>query len=202
MISAWYACTAKHERRAASSTMADRVIAIGDIHGCSMALDRLLEVIDPTEGDTVVTLGDYVAKGKDSCGVIDRLLEVSRRCQLVPLLGNHDEYLLAFLEGRLSERVWRTLGGDRVLESYGRQEDIPSSHRVFLESCRDVFETDENLFAHACYDPEKPPRDTDSHILRYVKLDADSLPSRHFSGKTAVLGHTAQRDGEIYGSSD
>jgi serine/threonine protein phosphatase 1 len=38
--------------------MADRTIAIGDIHGCSAALDALLAAIRPRGGDTIVTLGD------------------------------------------------------------------------------------------------------------------------------------------------
>ena len=38
--------------------MSARLIAIGDIHGCKLALDRLLDTINPSPRDTVVTLGD------------------------------------------------------------------------------------------------------------------------------------------------
>ena len=51
-----------------------RTIAIGDIHGCSAALDTLLEVIRPSPEDTLVTLGDYIYRGPDSRGVIERLI--------------------------------------------------------------------------------------------------------------------------------
>ena len=37
-----------------------RTIAIGDIHGCSIALTALIDAIVPQSDDTVVTLGDYV----------------------------------------------------------------------------------------------------------------------------------------------
>ena len=47
----------------------------------------------------IVTLGDYVNRGPDSRGVLDRLIELERRCKLVPILGNHDEMLLAALAG-------------------------------------------------------------------------------------------------------
>ena len=36
-----------------------RTIAIGDIHGCSNALEALLEAINPQSNDTIIPLGDY-----------------------------------------------------------------------------------------------------------------------------------------------
>ena len=49
--------------------MANQFIAIGDIHGCSIALSALIEAIRPDHGDTLVTLGDYITRGPDSLGV-------------------------------------------------------------------------------------------------------------------------------------
>jgi hypothetical protein len=74
--------------------MKSRTIAIGVIHGCSAALDALLEAIGPRPDDIIVTLGDYINRGPDSRGVLDRLIDLIRRCRLVPLLGNHDQMLL------------------------------------------------------------------------------------------------------------
>jgi serine/threonine protein phosphatase 1 len=45
-----------------------RVIAIGDIHGCSIALAALLMAIQVQQNDTIVTLGDYADRGLDSKG--------------------------------------------------------------------------------------------------------------------------------------
>ena len=67
--------------------MNPRTIAIGDIHGCSAALDALLEAIRPRREDCIVTLGDYINRGPDSRGVIERLIKLKDRCRLVPLLG-------------------------------------------------------------------------------------------------------------------
>ena len=47
-----------------------RTIAIGDIHGCSVALAKLIELIDPQPDDVLVPLGDFVDRGIDSKGVI------------------------------------------------------------------------------------------------------------------------------------
>jgi predicted MPP superfamily phosphohydrolase len=77
-----------------------RTIAIGDIHGCAIALAKLIEIIAPQPDDTLVPLGDYVDRGIDSRGVIDQLLALADRCRLVPILGNHEEMLLGAREGR------------------------------------------------------------------------------------------------------
>ena len=56
--------------------MNHRVIAIGDIHGCAVALRTLCDAIQPRPDDTLVTLGDCVDRGPDSRGVIDQLLQL------------------------------------------------------------------------------------------------------------------------------
>src|SRR4051794_17347253 len=99
--------------------MPGRTIAIGDIHGCSAALDALLDAIAPGPQDTLVTLGDHIDRGPDSRGVIDRLLALAYGCRLVPLLGNHEELLLAALRDRVALRRWLTCGGVETLRSYG-----------------------------------------------------------------------------------
>ena len=67
--------------------MIPRTIAIGDIHGCSAALDALLDAVRPTPEDVVVTLGDVIDCGPDSRGVVERLLDLAGRCRLVFLTG-------------------------------------------------------------------------------------------------------------------
>jgi serine/threonine protein phosphatase 1 len=48
--------------------MTERTIAIGDIHGCAVALARLVDAMRPEAGDTLVFLGDYIDRGPDSRG--------------------------------------------------------------------------------------------------------------------------------------
>jgi predicted phosphodiesterase len=51
-----------------------KTYVIGDIHGCHVALDRLLEKIAPTPGtDTIITLGDMINRGPDSSKVLETL---------------------------------------------------------------------------------------------------------------------------------
>ncbi|MCI0671411.1 MAG: serine/threonine protein phosphatase [Myxococcaceae bacterium] len=71
--------------------------AIGDIHGELGKLDALLERLPLEAGDRLVFLGDYVDRGPDSRGVVDRLLQVEKRFPCVFLLGNHESMFLDFL---------------------------------------------------------------------------------------------------------
>src|SRR6476661_1438997 len=51
---------------ASGEMMSSRTIAIGDIHGCPKALRALINAVQPTAGDTLVMLGDYVDRGPDA----------------------------------------------------------------------------------------------------------------------------------------
>lgn len=55
-----------------------RTIAVGDIHGHVAALNGLFAAINPQADDTLVFLGDYVDRGPDSRGVLQRLIELSK----------------------------------------------------------------------------------------------------------------------------
>ena len=61
------------------SGLSGRLLAVGDIHGYSDALERLTEHVAPSESDRVVFLGDYIDRGPDSRGVIEYLMDFGRR---------------------------------------------------------------------------------------------------------------------------
>jgi serine/threonine protein phosphatase 1 len=183
-----------------------RTIAIGDIHGCSLALKALVDAIDPGPEDLLVALGDYIDRGLDSRGVLEQMFALGERCVLVPLLGNHEEMLLAALEGQSELTYWLKFGGLVALTSYGYRGGvaicpgnlralIPSHHLDFIRQCRDDFETVGHIFVHAYYDPDRPLREQSWGGLRWTSLPP--IPARHCSGKVAIVGHTPQRNGEI-----
>jgi serine/threonine protein phosphatase 1 len=180
-------------------TMKSRTFAIGDIHGCSTALGALLEAVRPRPEDVIVTLGDYLNRGPDSRGVLDRLIDLTRRCRLVPLLGNHDQMLLDVRSGKYPIYWLLDMGGTATLDSYGPSRDldlIPDAHFGFLESCRDFYETDTHIFVHANYFPDIPMVEQHVGMLRWESLRA-MTPGSHESGKTVIVGHTSQKNGEI-----
>jgi serine/threonine protein phosphatase 1 len=176
-----------------------RTIAIGDIHGCDAALTAILAAVAPATDDTIVVLGDFVDRGPNTCGVIEQLLELSRRCQLVTLLGNHEEMLLLARDDDLELRAWLQFGGRETLESYGVTQltGVPDGHIRFITNCRQFFENDTHLFVHASYLADKEPKEFPPHVLRWESL-WERIPPPHHSGKKVVVGHTALQEGEVF----
>ena len=177
-----------------------RILAIGDIHGCSTALRALIDAIDPGPDDLVVPLGDFIDCGPDSRGVVQQLIALSSQCRVISLLGNHEEMLLNALESRSEFRYWIKLGGKQTLGSYSTTrsdlEVIPAEHVAFIRGCRNYYETQTHIFVHANFDPELPMCRIDGGKLRWEHLDMSRLRP-HCSGKTVVVGHTPQPDGAI-----
>ena len=175
-----------------------RIIAIGDIHGCAIALQTLLDEIKPTQDDTIVPLGDYVDRGMDSAGVLEILCELVSNTRLVPLIGNHEIMMFKALQNRGSDlEFWMTHGGNATVASYGgRTQNIPQHHLTFLSHCLRFHESEKHFFVHANYLPDVPFEEQPDDILFWQHVN-DQVPPRHFSGKIAVVGHTPQGDGDM-----
>ena len=142
-----------------TATAPGRIIAIGDIHGCARALTTLLEAISPGLDDLIIPLGDVIDCGPDSRGVIDTLIQLSSECRLAPVMGNHEEMMLAAVrDGREPER-WFRFGGAATLESYGFRgglDCIPQEHVDFLATFANYQETAEHFFVHGNYAAQTP----------------------------------------------
>jgi len=179
-----------------------RTLAIGDIHGCLTALDTLLGFVQPAPDDQLIFLGDYVDRGPDTKGVLDRLVELHRKGGVICLRGNHEVMMLAATLGRDAFRFWQTFGGIEALESYaspdgtGSLGDVPESHWRFIKyACVDWYETETHIFVHANVDPDTPLVEQSTDVLHWRAIAA-SRHRPHVSGKTMVCGHTMQRDGQ------
>jgi hypothetical protein len=70
-----------------------RTIVIGDVHGCADELDALLREVGHDRQDDVVLVGDLVAKGPDSRGVLARVRDLGLRS----VCGNHDAHVLRYV---------------------------------------------------------------------------------------------------------
>jgi serine/threonine protein phosphatase 1 len=179
-----------------------RTLAIGDVHGCLTALEALLDVVQPHSEDLVVTLGDYVDRGPDSKGVLDRLIELQGRCRLIALKGNHEIMMLEARSGRDCFREWCNCGGMQALESYGVFLDwetfidrIPREHWRFLNDCVPFHESDTHFFVHANAYPEIPLAEQPEYMLYWEHLQPH-LCRPHESSKIMICGHTQQRSGK------
>ncbi len=178
-----------------------RHLAIGDIHGCFDALRNLVDFVEFRSDDVIVTLGDYVDRGPNSCAVLDWLLHVDTVHTLVPLRGNHDIMMSDARDDDPSFDKWIKCGGDATLRSYspfdgdsGELADVPDNHWQFLEQrLVPTFETDTHFFVHANAYPEIPLEDQPDFMLYWEQYND---PPMHDSGKIMVCGHTSQKSGQ------
>lgn len=183
--------------------MPGRVLVVGDIHGCRPELDVLLDSLAPGAGDTVVFLGDYVDRGPDSRGVIDRLLEVAEdpAVRTVFLRGNHEDMLLGYLgrSGMYGE-AFLANGGDVTARSYGVQGTLtparfeaalPETHLAFLLQTTFLHAVGDYVMVHAGLNPEQPLEAQSPHDLIWIRDEFIARP--HPFGRTVIFGHTPMR---------
>lgn len=175
-----------------------RVLVISDLHGCSKALELMLAELAPQAADTVVTLGDYVDRGPDSRGVLSMIIELETRTQVIPLMGNHELLMLDARAGEMDPGSWYSVGGRQTMQSYGCMDQpdwnlVPEAHWQFLQKrLRRSHVTDTHIFVHANANAMIPMDEQADDWLFWRRFD-DSHP--HFSGKTLICGHTAQKSG-------
>lgn len=189
-----------------------RIITIGDIHGELNKLNLLLDWVSPAEDDQIVFLGDYIDRGRSSCGVIDRLLSFRQDFPTTIFLrGNHEQMLLDALEEEKrkthtdpSERkvfsfynsileMFLRNGGKETLHSYGvnRVKDIPEDHIDFMASTTFWWVYKNFIFVHAGLEPNVPLEEQYQGTLLWAR---NSPPGKN--GKIHVVGHTPTSDGE------
>lgn len=198
-----------------------RLVAIGDIHGCAHLLDRLLDAIDaeiaadqPSDW-RIFTLGDYVDRGPDSRGVLDRLISRYADPRFICLVGNHDDGMRAFLdetEGLDGSGLFINYGGVETAASYGVDLDIrseasivqshaaltaavPEAHRVFLADLPPFAESGDFFFCHAGIRPGVALFRQTREDLTWIR--GDFLHYRDLHPKLVVHGHTPKNRPEI-----
>lgn len=135
--------------------------AIPDIHGRLDLLDLALErIIAHSNGKpaTIVTLGDYVDRGPNSRGVVERLMEwKSDVLSLVALKGNHEAMMWEVCKNLAELDWWIANGGDRTLASYSSDTDprsVPAVHLVWIANLPLMHVDQHRVFVHAAVDPK------------------------------------------------
>lgn len=198
-----------------------RVYAVGDIHGRADLLDQIMQRIihdsnaaAPARETILVFVGDYIDRGPDSAGVLDRLIKLKsdERFTTYLLKGNHEVMFLDFLAEPSAFFQWAANGGVTTLESYdidviaSRDESpqrlrqtalaaVPDSHLLLLRSLENSRTIGDYMFAHAGVRPGVPldeQREEDLVWIRQPFLDFEGD-----FGKTIIHGHTPVQEPDI-----
>lgn len=201
-----------------------RVYAVGDIHGRSDLLDKILAKIardakkSPAERCLIVFLGDYVDRGPDSKGVVKRLMgpPPDGVGQMICLKGNHEDMMLRFLDHPLHGGFeWILLnGGAATLASWGVDlpatieakeikrlhrrllEKLAPGERLFLSALPLKFVEGGVVFVHAGLRPGVALAHQVADDLLWIR-DA-FLDHAGSHGKLVVHGHTVTFEPELH----
>jgi serine/threonine protein phosphatase 1 len=198
-----------------------RIYAIGDVHGRNDLLEALLERVrkhvaaNPIARPLIVVLGDYVDRGPSSRQVLDTLLQRSSYQDTILLQGNHERYVLDFLDNPASLSDWLRLGGLETLRSYGldpgnfldpRTQELlamslslamhQNGHLDLLRDLPSSFTCGDFFFVHAGVRPGVP-LDQQSH-RDLLEIRKDFLLCTSSFGKIVVHGHTPVSKVEIH----
>ncbi|MBR0659270.1 MULTISPECIES: metallophosphoesterase [Neoroseomonas] len=184
-----------------------RIYAIGDIHGTAARLRdlhaRIAEDLRarPVASALLLHLGDYVDKGTHSRDVVDYLIEEDPvpGLDMLNLTGNHEETMLAALEGDGAAAAdWLWGGGRATLESWGIDPEAPrdawgqhftAPQMRFLRRLHLHHQEGGYLFVHAGIRPGIPLEDQSREDL--LRIRHDFLGSERDHGVVVVHGHTA-----------
>jgi len=196
-----------------------RAYVIGDIHGCSALLDRMVDLIsrdleaNPAGDAVTVTIGDYIDRGPDSRGALDRLARNPFPTRFVALKGNHEELFEAFLTDPSVAAQWRRLGGLETLHSYGIPvtelmvgknyeqaskalgKVVPEEHLTFLASLKTSMTVGRYFLCHAGVRPGIPLERQSDEDLLWIR--DEFLKSKADFGKIVVHGHTPTERAEV-----
>lgn len=172
----------------------ERLIAVGDIHGCLIQLKALMVQVKPSLADQLVFLGDYIDRGPDSSAVIEYLLALAKSFPATVFLrGNHEQMFSNYLEER-DPTTFLLNGGTPTLASYKQTNrwPIPEPHRTFLRTLINVYETEQHIFVHAGLRPGVSLANQDIDDLLWIR--GEFLNSDYDWGKTVVYGHTPRQE--------
>jgi serine/threonine protein phosphatase 1 len=191
----------------------ERVYAVGDVHGRHDLLVQLLDkvirhypTLTPTPSKiTLLFLGDIIDRGPDSRRCIELIKRLVETAQAKLLLGNHEDMLLASIDGDgLAQQAWMRNGGLATLESYGvkppqesedafdfaarLKEGIPPDHVHFLRSLGVSYSSGTYFFVHAGVRPGvriSRQEHTDLYSIR-----EEFTQSEKWHGQVVVHGHS------------
>jgi serine/threonine protein phosphatase 1 len=162
------------------SGMSSRIyFAIGDVHGENRKLAWLHEAILERIAfekcpATIVHLGDYVDRGPDSRGVVERIMALEKRfakdeeIKVVSLMGNHEQMMVDSYDVAGDIGIWWSQGGAESADSYAGgsglggpdwRDTIPKAHIKWLRGLPSLlFDPERRLcFVHAGIDPNRFP---------------------------------------------
>ncbi len=181
--------------------MTVRIAVVGDVHGDADALRAVVHAIPDSR--KIILVGDYIDtnRGAGSRAVLDLLVALVQERDTSPLLGNHDQALLHYVQSG-DIRVIARIGGLGTIREYTGDvrgsvhaaflDCFPNSHRRLLESLPRYWENNDVFVSHAGFNPADHADRTDPFLLHGIAGAALFAHGVEGPRATSVFGHFVQ----------
>lgn len=201
-----------------SSLSIMRTLVMGDIHGAHKALLQCLERSNFNHmRDSLIQLGDVTDRWPEVYEVIETLLKIDNEGKLIALKGNHDDWLLNFIDTGKHPKKWAH-GGKDTISSYGNRiaqsvknvsqgdgyktsfsvNDIPYNHQEFFrKQLTHYIDSENNCFVHGGFNAHLSFANQDKNHFywdRELWAQAMSLEVFHENPSEALFLQTTFRE--------
>jgi serine/threonine protein phosphatase 1 len=169
-----------------------RQFAISDIHGCLRTFEALLDQIALTKDDDLYLLGDYVDRGPDSKGVIDKIWQLQAEGYNVQCLAGNHEHMTLDDEKLGSENGWHRLGQyNYFLSSFdaNNMQEVPIKYYDWMRNLPLFFEISGFVLVHAGLNFRSKNPLSDPKELLWIRNWHDQINYDWLGDRIIVHGH-------------
>lgn len=191
------------------------VWVIGDVHGFSVTFENLVDLLELSEKDRVVVLGDLIDRGPDSYNVVKAVQADSR---IYSTKGNHEQMMVEGfipkgISHKLEANLWLRNGGIETAASYIRafmnhsgEEDSVAleqeiiNDKIWMNSLPSHIVLDKWRLVHAGYDPRTELREQGEPEHLWIRTPFHNSTTAIDEQRCVVFGHTPTM--LLFGDSD
>lgn len=108
---------------------------VSDIHGNMTAFRRMIDTLYNPETDKLMILGDVIDRGSNGLEILEWIIPYVENQKMDLLMGNHELFMLMFLQGELTEKQWIAFGGEMTVGRLKtKSEEQKERLKIFLEN--------------------------------------------------------------------
>lgn len=177
-----------------------RTFAIGDIHGNYKALRQVIERSGfDKESDRLFVLGDVCDGWSQVVECIEYLLDIPN---MIPIMGNHDEWTWDYLKFGTINKNWESQGGRATIDSYNKYPTFKITHsREYFERAHYYYvDENNNAYVHGGWASRQGLGNDSPFVYLWDRNMWSAIGMAHHYGHSAnrtkmynkvFIGHTA-----------
>jgi len=171
--------------------MKQKIVVVGDVHGCYLTLKKLLEEeVKLEENDIVYFLGDLIDRGPRVKQTVDFVIDLWLNGKAIAIRGNHEDMLLQALDDPIALINWEYNGCFSTLSSFGigHPKDFPASYLHFFESMPFYIELEKFVLVHGDLDFDSDNPFENKHYMVWGR--SKKVKPERIGMRKLIVGHT------------